>query len=226
MHSSLFIKPWFSLLSTCLLLAIVYPLSGLDFAITDLYFNGSVFYLKHDTFLVNVMHDGLKTLIFIVSATLIGLWLASFKFSRFKTIRRQLLWAFAGMLLSTTLVLVIKNLSVHSCPDKLLMYHGTKPYFDLLNTFTQSSLAGHCWPGGHASAGICLLAIYYAFRKTHPITGHIVLALSLLLWFLMGWAQIMRGLHFLSHNLWTAWLVWLALECQQAIWSPYPEKTL
>jgi membrane-associated PAP2 superfamily phosphatase len=29
--------------------------------------------------------------------------------------------------------------------------------------------------------------------------------------FSMGWAQMMRGEHFLSHNLWTAWLVWLVL---------------
>ena len=25
----------------------------------------------------------------------------------------------------------------------------------------------------------------------------------------MGWAQMMRGTHFLSHNLWTAWVIWL-----------------
>jgi membrane-associated PAP2 superfamily phosphatase len=24
----------------------------------------------------------------------------------------------------------------------------------------------------------------------------------------MGWAQMMRGAHFLSHNLWTGWVIW------------------
>ncbi len=30
-----------------------------------------------------------------------------------------------------------------------------------------------------------------------------------ILGFAMGWAQMMRGAHFLSHNLWTAWVIWL-----------------
>ncbi len=24
----------------------------------------------------------------------------------------------------------------------------------------------------------------------------------------MGWAQMMRGAHFLSHTLWTGWIIW------------------
>ncbi|EMU16832.1 hypothetical protein ABNIH16_20160, partial [Acinetobacter baumannii ABNIH16] len=31
---------------------------------------------------------------------------------------------------------------------------------------------------------------------------------GILLGFMMGWAQMMRGAHFLSHNLWTGWVVW------------------
>jgi membrane-associated PAP2 superfamily phosphatase len=38
-----------------------------------------------------------------------------------------------------------------------------------------------------------------------------MLVLALVLGFSMGWAQMMRGEHFLSHNLWTAWLVWAVL---------------
>lgn len=213
-------QSWLGLASTWLMLVFIYPQSGLDFAITNMYFDASVFYLKHDAFLVHVMHDGLKILIFLIAALLIGLWAISFKYTQIQHIRRQLLWAFVGMLISTMLVLTIKNLSVHSCPDKLIMYHGTKPYFELIDTFTSSPLAGHCWPGGHASAGISLLAIYYAFKESHVGIANLALVMGLLLWFLMGWAQIMRGLHFLSHNLWTAWIVWLVLECQQALWSP------
>lgn len=210
--------PWISLLLTWCLLVFIYPLTGWDEKITNVYFNSREFYLKHDVFLVQVMHTGLKAAIFAIFFSLVLLWLTSFVHQRLAKIRTQLLWAWVGMLLSTMTISMVKHLSIHSCPDKLMLYHGTKPIFSLAETFMQNPLAGHCWPGGHASAGISLLAIYFAFRKSHPDFSIIIFTLSLLLWFLMGWAQIMRGLHFLSHNLWTIWIVWFVLELQLAVW--------
>lgn len=213
-------KPWVGLLITWCLLVFVYPMTGLDEAITNMYFDGHIFYLKHDAFLVGVMHDGLKKVVMSIALVIALLWALSFKVPALVAMRAPLLWALVGMIASTLTVLIIKNLSIHSCPDKLTLYHGTKPYFSLINTFTNNALAGHCWPGGHASAGISLLALYVAFKKTHASFAHLALAVSVLLWFLMGWGQIMRGLHFLSHNLWTAWIVCCVLTLQHALWSP------
>lgn len=211
-------QPWLGLLISGCALAFIYPLTGWDAAVTNMYFDAGAFYLKHDEFLVNVMHAGLKGAIVAVFITLFFLWLASFSREKLAAIRVQLLWAWVGMATSTMTISMLKRLSIHSCPNKLWVYHGNMPSFSLAETFMQSPLAGHCWPGGHASAGISLLAIYYAFRNSHPNFSGIVFAISMLLWFLMGWAQIMRGLHFFSHNLWTLWIVWLVLELQLAIW--------
>jgi membrane-associated PAP2 superfamily phosphatase len=220
-HLAYLSNPWVKLFITWCLLVFIYPMTGLDEIITNMYFDGHIFYLKHDAFLVGVMHDGLKTVVMSIALIIALLWALSFKMPALIAIRAPLLWTLVGMIASTLTVLIIKNLSVHSCPDKLTLYHGTKPYFSLINTFTNSALAGHCWPGGHASAGISLLALYVAFKHTHATFAHISLVISVLLWFLMGWAQIMRGLHFLSHNLWTAWIVCGVLMLQHALWSPY-----
>ncbi|MSP87044.1 MAG: hypothetical protein EXR42_06595 [Methylotenera sp.] len=64
------------------------------------------------------------------------------------------------------------------------------------------------------------MAWYFAFRDTRPKIASVGLILGLVLGFVMGWAQMMRGAHFMSHNLWTAWLVWMILLAQYLVWPP------
>ncbi len=49
---------------------------------------------------------------------------------------------------------------------------------------------------------------YFVYRLTQPKRAYFFLFSGFILGFAMGWAQMMRGAHFLSHNLWTAWIVW------------------
>jgi membrane-associated PAP2 superfamily phosphatase len=50
---------------------------------------------------------------------------------------------------------------------------------------------------------------YFVFRQSDKKRAYFYLVAGLILGFAMGWAQMMRGAHFLSHNLWTAWVIWL-----------------
>lgn len=70
-----------------------------------------------------------------------------------------------------------------------------------------SASNGHCFPGGHASTGFSLLSGFFVFRKSHTKLAYFFLFIGLVLGFIMGWGQMMRGAHFLSHNLWTAWVI-------------------
>ena len=49
---------------------------------------------------------------------------------------------------------------------------------------------------------------YFVYRLEQPKRAYFYLFSGILLGFMMGWAQMMRGAHFLSHNLWTGWVVW------------------
>src|SRR5690606_16500174 len=67
---------------------------------------------------------------------------------------------------------------------------------------------GLCWPGGHASGGFALAAAYFVLRDSRPHSARWMLAIGLLFGCVMSIVQMVRGAHFLSHNLWSLWLVW------------------
>lgn len=106
------------------------------------------------------------------------------------------------------LVSVLKHNSVHACPWDLAMYGGDALWYPLLDWVSPVVELGRCWPGGHASGGFALVAGYFAFRDRQPKWAYYFLVIGLVMGSLMGAVQIVRGAHFLSHNLWTLWFVW------------------
>jgi membrane-associated PAP2 superfamily phosphatase len=210
------------LLLSAYFLLFIYPKTGLDRTLIAQYFDVATqsFPLKHQFFLEKFMHLGLKyCMIFVaISSLLAGLQTnihAPSGASIFKSFignhQKNFIWAFIGMVLSTSLVSLLKGVSVYGCPNDLAIYGGHLPLLNLLESLPKGVQAGHCFPGGHASGGFALMAFYFAFREVKPKFAKVMLKLALVLGFAMGWAQMMRGEHFLSHNLWSAWLVWLLL---------------
>jgi membrane-associated PAP2 superfamily phosphatase len=116
---------------------------------------------------------------------------------------------------------------VHGCPNDLIQYGGNLPYLQLFDALPIGVAMGKCFPGGHASGGFALMAFYFAFRDMRPKFAQSMLMFSLSLGFVMGWAQMMRGEHFLSHNLWSAWVVWaICLACQPLLFTLSTHKNL
>lgn len=210
------------LLLAAILLIFIYPKTGLDAYLIAPYFDAATqsFPLKHQFFLEQIMHTGLKyCMIFVAIASLwAGLRLnihaapgASILSKWIGNHQKQFIWAFVGMVVSTSVVSYLKSISMHGCPNDLSLYGGELPLLGLFEQLPAGVAAGHCFPGGHASGGFALMAFYFAFREQKPKFAVKMLALALVLGFVMSLAQMMRGEHFLSHNLWTAWLVWLVL---------------
>jgi membrane-associated PAP2 superfamily phosphatase len=209
------------LLSACFLI-FIYPATGLDQILIAPYYDASVnrFPLKHHVFLEEFMHFGLKYCMVAIALTSLSIALqanirAPFKASFFARLKNLVInpyfLAFIGMVISSSVVSILKNTSIHGCPNDLVMYGGNLPFLNLFEELPAGVKAGHCFPGGHASGGFALMAFYYAFRVSKPKFARAMLLISLVFGFAMGWAQMMRGEHFLSHNLWSAWVVWLVL---------------
>ena len=216
-----------------LLLAFIYPQTSLDAWLIQPFYDAHalVFPLKNDSFLESVMHKGLRNLMIVVSLMMLGFWIFGLKIWGvvFKSLNgshwskvyhRQFLWIFIAMVISTSAISVLKRLSMHSCPWDLLPYGGNQPWIPLFGNLPAAAEMGHCFPGGHASGGFALIAIYFGFRDSLPKLANAGLILGLLFGFAMGWGQMMRGAHFMSHNLWTAWVVWMILLVQYLVWSP------
>lgn len=216
------IKQLMVLLISALFLLFIYPRTGLDQALIAPYFDVATqsFPLKHHVFLDTFMHAGLKYCIILIAvlsllmalrASIYAPYRTSF-FARFKIfVKNAYFLAFIDMVLSTSVVSFLKSISMHGCPNDLTVYGGNLPLFALFEVLPKGVAAGHCFPGGHASGGFALMAFYVVFRLQKPAFANAMLVLALMLGFCMGWSQMMRGEHFLSHTLWTAWVVWLVL---------------
>lgn len=214
------------LLLSAFILILIYPKTGLDQSLIAPYFDTVTksFSLKHQFFLEEIMHVGLRNSMIITAICVLALGLSGNRIAPLRAYAgaysRPLLWVFVGMILSTSIISILKSLSIHGCPNDLIQYGGNLPYLKLFEALPQGVEAGHCFPAGHASGGFALLAFYLAFRDSYPKFSFVMLGVSIVLGFAMGWAQMMRGEHFLSHNLWTAWVIWLVLLIQHKIWPP------
>lgn len=221
-----------------LFLVLIYPHTGLDAMLISPFYDTKTltFPLRDHWFLETVMHQFLKNLMVTISLIILGLWALGLKswsssITRFQhsfnpqrswiqAYHRQFLWIFVAMVISTTAISILKHLSNHACPWSLLLYGGTQPLIPLFGALPTGAEPGHCFPGGHASGGFALLAFYFAFRDTEPKFAKIGLLASMFFGFAMSWGQMMRGAHFMSHNLWTIWIVWMILLVQYLVWPP------
>jgi len=196
-----------------LLMLLVYPHTHLDTRITDLFFDAQLhrFTLKNDPFLTVWMHVRLKWLMVAIALASLALALFSYRLSSLNEYRQSLLWVFAGMVISTTAVTVFKHYSLHGCPWDISLYGGSLPLLDLFTSPPAGTEAGRCFPAGHPSGGFALMAFYFAFMHSKPRFSVLMLWIGLLMGLLMGLVQMMRGAHFLSHVLWSGWLVWMVL---------------
>lgn len=227
-----------------LLLAFIYPSTGIDAWLIAWFYdaNSLTFPLKSDWLLERILHQGLKQSMVLISLVMLALWLLGLKLCGAVALNlrsalslqlgayarpqwlmdyhRQFLWVFIAMLVSTSAISILKHMSNHACPWDLLLYGGHQALIPLFGSLPVGATPGHCFPGGHASGGFALMAFYFAFRDSVPKLATVGLVVAIVLGSIMGWAQMMRGAHFMSHNLWTAWIVWMLVLGLYLLWPP------
>ena len=194
----------FLVISFCMLW-IFFPIGGsLDLALIHPWVSESgKFLLRDNWYLAELNHRYVKDLIILVYASFLIIWLASFKVEKLRPVRWSYGYFFCMVILSTSIIGLLKSQSAHACPWNSTIPASQGFFWDF------SASKGHCFPGGHASTGFALMAGYAVFRQSNRKRAYFFLVSGCILGFAMGWAQMMRGAHFLSHNLWTAWIIWL-----------------
>lgn len=216
MHDPVFLRrAWWSLL-WLLPLPVMAEASGLDLWLERFYFDAGLhdFPWRHVGWFKVLLHDGLRSLLIFLVTGVVGLLLVSrlapaylspYLVSRWLR-PRVLAYLLLAMLAGPLLIAVLKEVSVQPCPWSLSMFGGEVPYAGLLagHVFDWHA-AGKCFPASHASGGFALLAFVplLAGRQRWRM-----LVAALLLGMIMGWTRMMQGAHFLSHNLWSAWICW------------------
>ena len=200
---------------TLMVLLLVFEPTRLDFAIArTFYAPDSGFIGRHSFWLEDILHDRAKQAVIIFGILAIVGFLISLVSKRLRTLRRRLGYLVLSLALSTGIVTPLKQLTAVHCPWSLIEFGGKEQFTSLIEKRAPTEKLGRCWPGGHASAGFSLIALFFFLRDRRPFNARIALAIALVTGSVFSVGRMMQGAHFLSHNLWTLLIDWtICLLC-------------
>ena len=185
--------------------------TDIDLRLADLYYDRarSAFPLQHAWFAEQFNHVILKAMLAclacgVVVLALRDIWRPFLHWTQERRLgMRVLAMSAVGVPLASSL---LKQASSSHCPWDLERYGGAAPYIRLLEWMPASVSPGHCLPGGHASSALWLVGLAAFWWPRQPRKGMAVGAAMLLFGLGVGWVQQLRGAHFLTHTLWSAWI--------------------
>ena len=191
--------------SLCLLL--LWDLSSLDLVMAHWFGSASGFALESHWLWREWLHDDVR-----LWPWMLELYLLVSMFVPLGALKRLPMARRAQLALTTlAALLVVSTLKLHShtsCPWDLQAFGGVATYVSHWAWGLRDGGTGGCFPAGHASAGFAFIGGFFAFRRVLPATAWRCLAGAMLAGFVFGLAQQVRGAHYMSHTLWTAWLCW------------------
>ena len=159
----------------------------------------------------DVIHSGGALLVRCVAASALAWWALSFRFPTLARWRREALFVFAGMVLVTATIGLLKMVTNVDCPWDLAGFGGDRPYVPLLGDRPDYLPAARCFPGAHSSSGFALMGLWFALREREPRVARFALVFAVSVGTLFSFGQQARGAHFLSHDLTSAGLAWAML---------------
>ena len=184
--------------------------SGLDFALAEKFYVPGVGFIGRKRYwLENILHDRAKEAVILLSVLLFLGFVASWFAPRLREWRRPLGYVVLAMGLSTAIITPLKALTAVQCPWSLSEFGGTETFTPLLDARAETLKPGRCWPGGHASTGFSLLALFFALRDRRPKAARVALVAALVLGVTFSIGRMLQGAHFLSHNIWTLLFDWM-----------------
>lgn len=190
-----------------MLLLLAWDFSGGDMKLAALWGDSAGFALRQHWWMVKVMHEGARTLgwLFLLGL-LVGIWRPWGALRSLASAERAAL--FVSVVCALLSVTLLKGFSQTSCPWDLQVFGGQVPYVSHWNIWVRDGGVGHCFPAGHASTGFAFMASYFGLKQNRSSAATQWLLCALVIGFVLGISQQMRGAHFMSHTLWTAWLCW------------------
>jgi len=126
--------------------------------------------------------------------------------------QRDLWYVVLAFALSTTVIHYLKSHTGVYCPVETTLYGGSQPHLEWFEQFSLLSKAGdgRCWPGGHASSGFTLLALYFVALRHRWVHARALLLAILAVGMLYGTTRVLQGWHYMSHTFWAGIVVWLS----------------
>lgn len=202
---------WASVLALILVFAF-FEYTDVDMLIQqNFYLSAENRWILRDPHLIlrKIFYTGIKIPIYIIGVGALVAAIISWKNNVWNEYRKGfIIIALTLIILPTSIAVGGKNLTNVQCPEDLARFTGTIPYVKHLEPYpvNPNSLdgkwpKGRCWPAGHASGGFALFALVCLFRTRRNKIRAFIFAMSM--GWIMGIYQMLRGAHFLSHDLTT-----------------------
>jgi len=207
-----------SIALVALLMLLLWEASGLDLTLTRWIATPQGFPWRDSLLASHLLHDGGRVLAW---AVLLLLVVDAFRPFAPGPSRKQRAQGIAMVLAGLVLVPLIKRVSATSCPWDLAEFGGRATYVPHWLIGVTDGGPGHCFPSGHAVASFAFFGVYFLWRHHRPRAARIVLIAVLGLGIAFGWGQWVRGAHFISHTLWTAWLCWVIAALGSRAWPAH-----
>jgi membrane-associated PAP2 superfamily phosphatase len=157
----------------------------------------------------DLLHTAGGGLIRILGGVALLSWALTFRIRRLRRWRRPLGFVVLCAALGAGAVGLLKQTTNVDCPWSLAEFGGQRPYVHLFAKRPVELPLARCFPGGHSSSGFALFALYFLWLGRSRRAARSALALALLVGGVFAFGQEARGAHFLSHDLWSAAVVWL-----------------
>lgn len=188
-----------------LLALLVWDASGLDLTVERWFGDAQGFPLKSHWFFAQVLHGGGR---WVSAAAIIAVLIHVFRpwsFARdMNPATRR--WWFAVTVICLLLIPILKQLSATSCPWDMAEFGRSAQHVSHWAFGANDGGPGRCFPSGHASAAFSLFGGWFALRGTSPQAARRWLAGVWFCGILFSVAQTVRGAHYPSHSMWTAWV--------------------
>jgi membrane-associated PAP2 superfamily phosphatase len=191
-----------------LVLLLAWDATGGDLALARLAGTPMGFPWRDNAFLVRVMHESAKNLSWLFVIALFAGIRWPLGVLRQLPVRGRAQLAFT-VLLSVLAVSLLKHASHTSCPWDLKEFGGVASHVSHWAWKVYDGGAGGCFPAGHASAAFAYLGGYFVLRRVAPRAALVWLGVALAAGLALGLSQQLRGAHYMSHTLWTAWICWV-----------------
>lgn len=157
-----------------------------------------------------LIHGAGGTVMRGLGVLLLLLWAGTFLISPLRRWRRPAGFLILSIALGAGTVGLLKQTTNIDCPRSLAEFGGRQPYVQLFAERPSSLPRARCFPGGHSSSGFVLFALYFLCLTGNRRLAPVALALALTVGGLFAFGQEARGAHFLSHDIWSAAIVWFA----------------
>lgn len=193
------------------LLALLAARTGFDRAASDFFFDSATSHFPAQNWfaLELIGHQAARALVSIVWIALLAAAFAVHHARVQPGLSTALCAALLAMALGPALVFLLKGVTGHQCPWSLKIYGGFAEYS--AHWFVAKANAGRCFPSGHAAGGFSLIALYFLGAAIgNPLLRRVGLIAALTLGTAFSAVRVAQGAQFVSHNLWSAAIDWMA----------------